>query len=141
MSENTVQALYGLPDHAMMDMGDFVGGMVKYMRRHPVARLTIGGGIGKITKLAQGAVDLHSGRSQVDFEVLADWAGDARVAGANTALEAFEIAGKPLADHVADVAAERAMAMFDGGTAPEHLDIVIIDRAGNIIAQAERTRT
>ena len=51
-------------------MGDFVGGLLKYLARHPVERVTIGGGIGKMTKLAQGALDLHSGRSQVDFD---DW--------------------------------------------------------------------
>ncbi len=133
-SEKVVQGLYGLPDHAMMDMGDFVGGMVKYMRRNPVARLTIGGGIGKITKLAQGAVDLHSGRSQVDFAGLAQWAGDPRIAQANTALEAYEIAGAPLATRVAREAVLQAAKMF-GDNAPE-LDIVIIDRAGTIIAQA-----
>ena len=138
MSEKTVQALYRLPDHAMLDMGDFVGGMVKYMRRNPIEHLTIGGGIGKITKLAQGAVDLHSGRSQVDFDQLAVWADDPRVAQANTALEAFEIAGKPLAQRVAQVAAVKAWGLFEGGTAPERLDIVIINRAGDIIAQAER---
>ena len=138
-SERVVQALHGLPDHAMLDMGDFVGGMIKYLRRHPIDRLTIGGGIGKLTKLAQGAADLHSGRSQVDFGALADWAGEARVATANTALEAYEIAGKPLADRVAQGAAEKAMEMFAGGTAPRTLDIVVIDRAGQIIAQAERT--
>ncbi len=43
-SETAVQALYGLPDHAMLDMGDFAGGLLKYLRRHPVPRLTIGGG-------------------------------------------------------------------------------------------------
>ena len=47
-SEKVVQSLYGLPDGAMLDMGDFVGGLGKYLRRHPVDRLTIGGGIGKI---------------------------------------------------------------------------------------------
>ncbi len=35
-SERVVQGIYGLPDHAMLDMGDFFGGMVKYLRRHPV---------------------------------------------------------------------------------------------------------
>lgn len=140
-SEKVVQALYGLPDHAMLDMGDFVGGMIKYMRRHPVKRLTIGGGIGKLSKLAQGASDLHSGRSQVDFDVLADWAGDTRVAQANTVLEAYEIAGAPLAERVAKVAAAKAMEMFEGGTAPDVLDVVVIDRAGTIIAQATRRST
>ncbi|MBU2993402.1 cobalt-precorrin-5B (C(1))-methyltransferase [Octadecabacter sp. 1_MG-2023] len=141
MSEKAVQALFGLPDHAMLDMGDFVGGMVKYIRRHPVERLTIGGGIGKLTKLAQGAVDLHSGRSQVDFAQLSELVGDPRVACANTALEAYEIAGKPLAEHVARLAAIKAMDMFDGGTAPAQLDVVIVDRAGQIIAQTETRKS
>lgn len=136
-SEKTVQALHGLPDHAMLDMGDFVGGMIKYMRRHPVERLTIGGGIGKLAKLAQGAVDLHSGRSQVDFGQLADWAGDRRVKDANTALEAYEIAGQPLADHIARMAVARAREMFAEGQAPAALDVVVIDRKGTIIARSD----
>lgn len=139
-SEKTVQALYGLPDHAMLDMGDFVGGMIKYMRRNPVERLTIGGGIGKLAKLAQGATDLHSGRSQVDFSILAEWAEDARVASANTVLEAYQIAGKPLAARIATKAAANALAMFESGIAPRTLDIVVIDRKGTIIAQADGAR-
>lgn len=133
-SEKTVQALYGLPDHAMLDMGDFAGGMLKYLVRHPVARVTIGGGIGKITKLAQGAVDLHSARSQVDFAGLAALAGDPRIAGANTALEAFEIAGPVLADKVAQQALAQVQDRF--GRSEMAFDIVVIDRNGAIIARA-----
>jgi cobalt-precorrin-5B (C1)-methyltransferase len=33
-SEAAVRALYGLPEVAMLDMGDFAGGMLKYLRRH-----------------------------------------------------------------------------------------------------------
>ena len=66
-SEAVAQEFYGLPDWAMLDMGDFAGGLLKYLRRHPVPYLTIAGGFGKLTKLAQGAMDLHSARSQVDF--------------------------------------------------------------------------
>lgn len=133
-SERVVQALYGLPDHAMLDMGDFAGGLVKYLRRHPVARLTIGGGIGKMAKLAQGAVDLHSGRSQVDFDALADWVGDARLRGANTALEAYEIAGEPLAQEVARRACAAVVEMLGEGSVA--VDIVVIDRAGHVLARA-----
>ena len=32
-----MQKLHGLPEIALIDMGDFVGGMLKYLRRHPVA--------------------------------------------------------------------------------------------------------
>ena len=132
-SERVVQGLYGLPDHAMLDMGDFVGGMVKYLRRHPVPRLTVGGGIGKMIKLAQGAMDLHSGRSQVDFKALSMALSDERMLNMNTALQAYEIVGKSLADWVADAALTRLLAELKGQTM---VDVVVIDRAGLVIAQA-----
>lgn len=132
-SEATVQKLYGLPDHAMLDMGDFAGGMLKYLGKHPVPRVTIGGGIGKITKLAQGAMDLHSGRSAVDFAGLAAMMDDPRLAAANTALEAFGIAGAPLAKAIADRALQRLTAAYGTDTA---FDVVVIDRAGTIIGRA-----
>lgn len=133
-SERVVQALYGLEQGAMLDMGDFAGGMLKYLARHPVERVTIGGGIGKMAKLAQGAMDLHSGRSQVDFAGLAEMLGDERLRGANTALEAFEIAGAPLAEAVARAALDQVEARF-GGRGMQ-FDIVVIDRGGTIIARA-----
>lgn len=133
-SEATVQAQYGLPDHAMLDMGDFAGGMLKYLVKHPIDRVTIGGGIGKMTKLAQGAVDLHSGRSQVDFARLAEMADDPRVAQANTALEASEMVGPVLAERVASAALAQVQARF--GAAGIAFDIVIIDRKGVVIGRA-----
>lgn len=133
-SERAVQALHGLPDHAMLDMGDFAGGMLKYLRRHPVARVTVGGGIGKMAKLAQGAMDLHSGRSQVDLGALARLAGCERVAQANTALEAYEIAGPSLAEAVARAARDQAVRVLGPGIA---VDTVVIDRAGGILGRAE----
>ncbi|MCK0166414.1 cobalt-precorrin-5B (C(1))-methyltransferase [Jannaschia sp. S6380] len=128
-SERVVQALHGLPDHAMLDMGDFAGGMLKYLARHPVPRVTVGGGIGKVSKLAQGAVDLHSGRSQVDFARLSDLAGT-DLTTCNTALEAVgrvpELAGR-----VATEARTRVRSMIEA-----EVDIVVIDRAGAILAHA-----
>ena len=99
-SEDAVRAHFNLPLEAMMDMGDFAGGLLKYVREHPVARVTIGGGFGKITKLAQGAMDLHSGRSQVDFEWLAKFAPEnlhEDVKAANTAQQVLEMLGAGLA--------------------------------------------
>jgi len=123
----------------MLDMGDFAGGLMKYLRGKEIARLTIGGGIGKMTKLAQGATDLHSSRSQVDFEVLADWAGAlgldaAAVRGANTAAEAGEIGGAALCAEIAERARDNAQAFLGVGTT---VDVLVIDRAGNILAVAK----
>src|SRR5439155_9712956 len=65
-SESAVRELYRLPDIAIIDMGDFAGGTLKYLKRYPITRLTIAGGFAKLSKLAGGAMDLHSGRSEVD---------------------------------------------------------------------------
>ena len=137
-SERVAQARLGLPDHAMLDMGDFAGGMLKYLRRHPVARVTVAGGPGKLAKLAQGALDLHSGRSQVDFARLADMARRAGadpqgVAGANTALEALHIAGAPLALAIAQEARAVAQETAGAGIA---VGIILVDREGEILAEA-----
>lgn len=134
-SEATVSALHNLPESAMLDMGDFVGGMLKYLRRHPAPRVTIGGGIGKMAKLAQGAVDLHSKRSQVDFMALSQWVGDTRLEGANTALEAYEIAGAPLAEAIATRALGAAREILRNEKVA--LDVVVIDRKGAVLARAE----
>jgi cobalt-precorrin-5B (C1)-methyltransferase len=135
-SEDYVRQHYGLPLEAMLDMGDFVGGLLKYLRAHPVARLTIGGGVGKMVKLAQGAMDLHSGRSQVDFHWLAERVTPAlrdAVLRANTAHEVFELAGPTLAQTVAREALSHARAVL--GSAVQ-TDVMVISRDGKLIAHA-----
>src|SRR5262249_7654086 len=70
-SEAAVARLYELPEMALIDMGALVGGTLKYLRDHPVERLTLAGGFGKLAKLASGHLDLHSERSRVDLDFLA----------------------------------------------------------------------
>ena len=132
-SEQVVAALYDLPEDALLDMGDFAGAVLKYLRRHPVPRLTIAGGIGKLAKLAAGHLDLHSQRSQVDFAFLAALAGDERLRAANTALDALRI--NPA---LGDLVAAQAKATAEGvlGGAPISVDVVVIDRAGMIVGRA-----
>ncbi len=139
-SEQVVAGLYGLPDDALLDMGDFAGAVLKYLRRHPVARLTVAGGFGKLSKLAAGHLDLHSGRSQVDLDVLASLAGSAgappdvvaRVRAAHTALDAVRQCPE-LGDLVAARAREVALEVLRG--APVEVDVVVIDRAGAIVGR------
>lgn len=144
-SEKMVQARYGLPETALLDMGDFVGGMLKYLRRHPVPRLTIAGGFAKLSKLAAGHLDLHSGRSQVDRDGLAAMLADlgaapdvvARAKGANTALEILTLAqaaGLQLGDRVAQAACDVAVAELRG--APVEVELLLSDRQGNPVGRA-----
>jgi cobalt-precorrin-5B (C1)-methyltransferase len=144
-SEAAVAALYGLPQAALIDMGDFVGGMLKYLRRHPVPRVTVAGGMAKMTKLGQGLLDLHSRRGEVDLrwlsQVAVERGGDAelaaRIAGANTAMHAFgeaKAAGADLAAGVAAAAWKTAAQALGGGM---RLDVAIFDRTGGLLARAD----
>ncbi|TNC24559.1 cobalt-precorrin-5B (C(1))-methyltransferase [Amycolatopsis alkalitolerans] len=138
-SERVVAELYGLPEGALLDMGDFAGAVLKYLRRHPVPRLTLAGGFAKFSKLAAGHLDLHSKRSQVDLRLLASLApaiGE-EILSANTALHALQLAqaaGIPLGDLVAARALATATEVI--GSAPVRVDVVVIDRAGTIVGRA-----
>ncbi len=137
-SEDAVRAHFNLPLEAMLDMGDFAGGLLKYVRLHPVQRVTIGGGFAKIVKLAQGAMDLHSGRSQVDFRFLSEMVAPelrSQVLAANTALEVLELVGVELAEKVAKLAKEVVMKTL--GSAEISADVIIVSRDGLIIAHAK----
>ncbi|WP_344384075.1 cobalt-precorrin-5B (C(1))-methyltransferase [Streptomyces thermolineatus] len=147
-SEKVAVAEYGLPEDALLDMGDFAGAVLKYLRRHPVPRLTVVGGFAKISKLAAGHLDLHSSRSRVDTTFLAGLAaaggGDeelaAAVAAANTGLETVQLCagrGVPLGDLVARAARETALGVLRG--APVTVDVLCIDRAGAVVGRCEPT--
>ncbi|MFF7229134.1 cobalt-precorrin-5B (C(1))-methyltransferase [Streptomyces sioyaensis] len=145
-SEKVAVALHHLPEDALLDMGDFAGAVLKYLRRHPVDRLTVCGGFAKLSKLAAGHLDLHSARSQVDKGFLAELARQggadealaAAVAEANTGLAALQLcaaAGVPLGDLVAARAREESLAVLRG--APVAVDVICIDRAGMVVGRAE----
>ena len=145
-SEKFVQNHYQLPDEAMLDMGDFAGGLLKYFRKNPLPKLTIGGGFGKLTKLAQGHLDLHSGRSQVDFIQLAELLKKLgatleileQAKSANTANEVLQLAqkaGLPLADVIAQQAClvvRKALRNTE-----TQLNVLIINRQVELVGQAE----
>jgi cobalt-precorrin-5B (C1)-methyltransferase len=135
-SEDAVRAHYGLPLEAMLDMGDFAGGLLKYLRVNPVPRVTIGGGFAKIVKLAQGAMDLHSGRSQVDFEWLAARVPEEfreRVTTANTAMEVLELVGEGLSQRIASEALDKVKHVLQASSVA---DVMVVDRVGKIVGHA-----
>ncbi|GIH28593.1 cobalt-precorrin-5B C(1)-methyltransferase [Acrocarpospora phusangensis] len=144
-SEQVATTLYGLPDDALLDMGDFAGAVLKYLRRHPIPRLTIVGGVGKLAKLADGHLDLHSARSQVNPAFLGALAAEAgaspdlisQIESANTALHALRLsqsADLPLGDLIAARARSSALNVLTGS--PVCVDVVVIDRAGAVVGRA-----
>ena len=136
-SEAALQARLGLPDHAMIDMGDFAGALLNYLRRRPVARLSLAGGFGKLSKLAAGHPDLHSDRSAVDIPRLAaelKALGGPDASGAASAGAVLALAGGlPLAGRIAGQARETALAALAGGA---DVDVRVFDRRGRLIGEA-----
>ena len=143
-SEDAMRERYQLPDIALVEMGDFVGAVLKHLRRAPVERLSICGGFGKMSKLASGHMDLHSRNSSIDLPQLAVWAADAgardalqaSIRAANTSQEALVLAraeGVALGDIVCARARDVAI-----GVLPEGIEVetFAIDRQGRIVGAA-----
>jgi cobalt-precorrin-5B (C1)-methyltransferase len=138
-SEALARNHLGLPDQALIDMGDMAGALLKYLRSHPVKRLTLVGGFAKLTKLAAGDMDLHSRASRVDVSLLAGLLGElgagpetiSAVCGAASAAQVLALAGTlPLGDLVCRRAREAALAVLAGGT---EIQVIAIDRAGTVV--------
>jgi cobalt-precorrin-5B (C1)-methyltransferase len=144
-SEDAMRLRYNLPDIALIEMGDFVGAVLKHLRRAPVEKLSLCGGFGKISKLAAGHMDLHSRNSSIDLPQLASWAASAgasavlqqHMCAANTSQEALLLAheqGVPLGDIVCEHARQFAL-----GVVPEGISVecFAIDRQGRIVGSAQ----
>ena len=91
-SEHAIKEYYQMDEISLIEMGDFVGAMMKYLRRgkidpksgNRIQKLSISAGFGKLTKLANGHLDLNSRQSSIDFEQLANIA---KKLGASTELQ------------------------------------------------------
>lgn len=147
-SEKAGQALYELPETALIDMGDFIGGMLKYLRSHPVERVTIAGGVAKMTKLAQGMLDVHSKKGLADLDALAALAGEAggdgeladAIRSANTVAHAFQLADRNAID-LGAIVAEKAWVTAAAAlrTPAIALDILVFDRQGALKGRTAST--
>lgn len=146
-SEKVAQDIYQLPDTAMLDMGDFAGGLLKYLRKHPVPNITIAGGFAKLTKLAQGALDLHSGRSQVDLQFLLEQVESLleeelnqdlkqQILNANTAAHVLAMTRELKIDlprQIAELAQKTALHVLR--EAPVTVEIMVVNRSGELLAR------
>jgi cobalt-precorrin-5B (C1)-methyltransferase len=143
-SEDAMRKHYGMPDIALIEMGDFAGAVLKHLKRAPVERLSMCGGFGKLSKLAAGHLDLHSSHSSIDLPQLAAWAGEhgadaalqAAMRAANTSQQALGLAhqaGVPLGDIVCAHALQVARGIVPAAV---QVEMFAIDRQGQIIGAA-----
>ena len=143
-SETAIQNIYQLPEMALIEMGDFVGAVLKYFKKVPVNKLSICGGFGKLSKLSQGHLDLHSGASSIDFNFLASLAKQQgatnnlldKIISANTSVQALKFCQEQEID-LAKLVCEKALAVAKK-IVPSHVDVEIwaVDRKGQVVGQA-----
>jgi len=143
-SEDTMRRVYDLPEIALIEMGDFVGAVLKHLRKVPVDKLSLCGGFGKISKLAAGHMDLHSRHSSIDLPQLAEWAAaigadqalQQSIREANTSQQALAMAsaaGVALGDEVCRHALTFARSVVP---AQVQVEVFAIDRQGGIVGHA-----
>ena len=138
-----------LKEIALIEMGDFIGAVLKHIKKLNTAdtskvalrRLTIVGGFGKLSKFAQGHLDLHSKSSSIDFDFLANIASELgspkdtceNMKQANTSIEALSIADEVctgLAEKVCHLGAKNAQKYLPIDTA---IDVIVIDKQSQVL--------
>jgi len=151
-SETAIKGHYHLDETALIEMGDFIGALLKHVRKvenstAQLTKLSICGGFGKLSKLANGHMDLNSRVSSIDFIMLADTAAELgaspelleKIKNANTSIEAMNLCnleGIALAQsicHKAHIFCRKYIANH------MELEIWAINRKGEFVAMVKDT--
>lgn len=140
-SEDAIKRYYKLDDMALIEMGDFAGAVLKHIKKVSVKKLTICGGIGKISKLANGHMDLNSRVSDINFEHLASVASDmggdksllAEIKSANTSIQALQLCQAKDIDLAGALCSKALIVAKNIVPRDVDVEIVAIDRKGRFV--------
>lgn len=119
---------------AFVQVGDFIGTGVKHAKRRGIARMTIFGMMGKLSKMADGVTQTHQAGSRVNMEMLATMAGSlgatdavlAEIREAKTARRVLELAVEHGWPEIAGLICERVvhvMTNYTNGRAKAELTL------------------
>ncbi|MDB4837269.1 cobalt-precorrin-5B (C(1))-methyltransferase [Marinomonas sp.] len=149
-SEDAIKSHYQLDDMALIEMGDFVGAVLKHIKKveqtgaTQLTKVSLCGGFGKISKLAQQNMDLNSRASSINLDALADLAESLgandvlnnAMRQANTSVEALSFAQSSHIE-LASAVCQQAL-VFARGYIPNHiaLEVWAIDRKGQFVGKA-----
>ena len=151
-SERAIQDFYQMNEISLIEMGDFVGAMLKYLSREKnisttdncITKLSISAGFGKLTKLANGHLDLNSRQSSIDFTQLANIAKglgastqlQKEILGANTSIEVLNMtraAGFDIATVICQNALKVAQSIVHESI---RVEVWAVNRKGQFVANS-----
>lgn len=133
-SEDFAKALFKLPDHCFIQIGDFAGYSIKQCtNKNKISRVIIAGFIGKLTKMAMGIKQTHVAGSHVDMEFMAKLASECEapqsviqeISNANTARHVSEIIKKNNVVNYYNLVCKRVYEQMHQH-AKGHLDIQVV---------------
>jgi len=141
-SERAIQTLYSMNDMARIEMGDYVGAVLKHTKKVQFAKISFIGGFGKLSKLANGHINLHSQKSNIDFKQFAEIAAElgastelqTKIRAANTSAEVLSLCteqGIGIATQICTLALQQIQSRM--ASVPQ-LECIAIDKSGNIVA-------
>jgi cobalt-precorrin-5B (C1)-methyltransferase len=146
-SEGYLKALRpGLPEAALVQMGDYVRFALKVAAHMGFAEITAAAFFGKVLKIAQGFGHTHASRGLADLKELGRWTldltGDAVLAGevaqANTARQALEILLRGQAAAVVSRVGARMLAALRDYAGPgPAINAIILNFDGSLLWQEE----
>jgi cobalt-precorrin-5B (C1)-methyltransferase len=144
-SEDFAKAIYNLPDHCFIQMGDFAGYSIRQsVNRSRLKRVIIAGFIGKLTKMAMGVKQTHVAGSHVDMEFMAQLALECRaspnvieeIRSANTARHVSEIIKQnKLVDYYDRLCKRVYEEMNEHAKSQLRLEIIMFDFDGTVIGR------
>ncbi|WNS46553.1 cobalt-precorrin-5B (C(1))-methyltransferase [Paenibacillus sp. MMS20-IR301] len=135
-----------LPEEAFIQMGEYVGFSLGHAKAYGIRKVTFVGMAGKFSKVAQGAMLIHSRNAPVDFGFLAAVAADAgadnqqvrEIAAANTASQVVDMmteAGNSVFfEQLCRLACEQSLKAINGGMT---VRMVLITMKGRVLGRAE----
>ncbi|WP_232381068.1 cobalt-precorrin-5B (C(1))-methyltransferase [Paenibacillus tianjinensis] len=146
-SEKHAQAMFNeLPEEAFIQMGEYVGFSLGHAKAYGFQKVTLVGMAGKYSKVAQGAMLIHSKNAPVDFGFLAAVAAEAgadkrlvqEVAGANTASQVVDLMTEAghldFFEQLCRHACMQCLKQVNGGMTVE---MVLITMKGRLLGRAE----
>lgn len=146
-SEKYAMAMFaGLAEEVFIQMGEYVGFSLEHAKAYGIRKVTFVGMAGKFSKVAQGAMLIHSRNAPVDFAFLAAVAADAgaeasmvqEIASANTASQVVDMmteAGNSVFfEQLCRHACQQSLKHLNGGM---NVEMVLVTMKGRVLGRAE----
>jgi cobalt-precorrin-5B (C1)-methyltransferase len=148
-SEDFAKALFELPEHCFIQMGDFAGYSIKQCTdKHMIRKAIIAGFIGKLTKIAMGVKQTHVAGSHVDMEFMAQVAAGCEaspavvqeIRNANTARHVSEIIKKNNIAGYYDLVCKKVYEhMHEHAKGRVQIEVILFEFDGTVIGRHPKT--